>query len=214
MKKLKKYLFYGIWIFILGSIFGFLHETLLEYIKHGEWIPRRGLIYGPFSQVYGIGAVTLSLILYKIKNPVKLFLISTFLGGLTEYIMSLIQEYIFGTISWDYSEYFLNIYGRTSLFHAICWGIIGLLYIRYALPFIIKIISKLKNKMGYILTILLAVFLIFDILISALASIRQDQRKNKIKATTTIQTFLDKNYDDEFMDKIYNNSKYRNEKTT
>ena len=45
------------WIFVIGSIFGFFLEMLyiLAYSRTLEI--RQGLIYGPFIQVYGMGAV-------------------------------------------------------------------------------------------------------------------------------------------------------------
>lgn len=209
MKNFWKILYIGFWIFLTGSIFGFIFEGVLEVIRHGTWVNRQGLLYGPFSQVYGIGAVVLWAFLYKIKRPFFLFVTGTIIGGAVEYILSLLQEYVFGTISWDYSNYLFHINGRTSLFHSLMWGVIAFLFIKYFLPILIKLCEKLQNKIGYTITIIFCLFLIIDIFLSIFASIRQEQRKNNIQPKSPIEFFIDKHYPNERMDKIYNNKTYR-----
>lgn len=61
-------------IFIIGCIFGVIYEELIlnffRFLINGEFHiePRRGLLYGPFSPVYGFGAVIMSLFV-KEKDP-------------------------------------------------------------------------------------------------------------------------------------------------
>ena len=50
-------------------------------------------------------------------------------------------------------------------------------------------------------------FMIFDITISALASSRQQERRENIPAKNDLDIFLDKAYPDEFLDRIYNNKR-------
>ena len=94
-----------------------------SFISKRAFELRQGLIYGPFIPVYGIGAVIYYLILnnINIKSKWKIFLITMVLGGVTEYICSLVQEKVFGTISWDYSYLPFNFNGRTSLLHCTYW---------------------------------------------------------------------------------------------
>lgn len=212
MQKWIKICFTGFWLFLIGSIFGYVFEGVLELIKHGVWVSRPGLIYGPLSQVYGIGFVVICATLYRIKNPIDLFLTGIFVGGLVEYMMSLMQEYIFGTISWDYSNYFLNINGRTSLFHAIMWGLIAFFFMHFLYPILMRICEILQNKWGYITTIILAILLGIDIFLSVAAAIRQDERKHKIPPSNHFERFIDQHYPDERMNTIYQNKMYRYEK--
>ena len=115
-------------VFAIGSIIGALYEQILNlikvYISTGNivWELRRGVIYGPFSPIYGAGAV---LIVYLLVKPnysnIKTFLYGSILGGAFEYIISFLQETFTHTISWDYSNYFLNINGRTTIPYMIVW---------------------------------------------------------------------------------------------
>ena len=76
------------------------------------------------------------IILGNVKKTRNVFLIGTVLGGAFEYLCSLFQEKVFGSISWDYSNHFLNINGRTTIPFAIVWGILCVLMIKIVLPYL------------------------------------------------------------------------------
>ena len=208
-KNVKKELTILFWVFIIGSIAGFIFEVTVVFFQKGHFELRQGLIYGPFIPVYGIGAMCYYIVLSKtkIKNKIQIFLITMILGGITEYLCSLIQEKAFGTISWDYSYLPFNINGRTSLLHCIYWGIGGVLYITYIDPFLNKMIDKTNMKAFDLITIILSIFIVFDISISWMAADRQTERKNDIEPQNHLDLFLDKNYPDEYMNRIFNNKK-------
>lgn len=208
-KNVKKELTILFWVFIIGSIAGFIFEVTVVFFQKGHFELRQGLIYGPFIPVYGIGAMCYYIVLskIKIKNKIQIFLITMILGGITEYLCSFIQEKAFGTISWDYSYLPFNINGRTSLLHCIYWGIGGVLYITYIEPLLNKMIDKTNMKAFDLITIILSIFIIFDISISWMAADRQTERKNDIEPQNHLDLFLDKNYPDEYMNRIFNNKK-------
>lgn len=208
-KNVKKELTILFWVFIIGSIAGFIFEVIVVFFQKGHFELRQGLIYGPFIPVYGIGAMCYYIVLskIKIKNKVQIFLITMILGGITEYLCSFIQEKAFGTISWDYSYLPFNINGRTSLLHCIYWGIGGVLYITYIEPLLNKMIDKTNMKAFDLITIILSIFIVFDISISWMAADRQTERKNNIEPENRLDLFLDKNYPDEYMNRIFNNKK-------
>lgn len=208
-KNVKKELTILFWVFIIGSIAGFIFEVIVVFFQKGHFELRQGLIYGPFIPVYGIGAMCYYIVLskIKIKNKVRIFLITMILGGITEYLCSFIQEKAFGTISWDYSYLPFNINGRTSLLHCIYWGIGGVLYITYIEPLLNKMIDKTNMKAFDLITIILSIFIVFDISISWMAADRQTERKNNIEPENRLDIFLDKNYPDEYMNRIFNNKK-------
>ena len=197
-------------IFILGSLLGYLYETILVFFQTGHYESRQGVIYGPFTPVYGIGGVVYYIFFEKVKirKLPQVFLVSMLLGGTTEYIASLVQEWCFGTRSWDYSYLLFDINGRTSLLHCCYWGIAGIIYIKCILPLIEKAESLLETKLVKNITMILVIFMIFNISISILASVRQEERINNQAANNKIEMFLDKRYPDERLDKIFSNKKY------
>ena len=68
------------------------------------------------------------------KNNIKLFLGGMLVGSLSEYMISLIGEKIFGMRFWDYSNEILNINGRVCLSFSIIWGIAAFILIKYINP--------------------------------------------------------------------------------
>ena len=208
-KKLLEELVIIFWIFIIGSILGYIFEMIVVLFQKGYFESRQGLIYGPFTPVYGIGGIAyyITFKLIKTRNKGKVFFVSMILGGLTEYIASYVQEKAFGTISWDYSYLLFNLNGRTSLLHCTYWGIAGILYILYIEPKVEKMRANI-NKINFkILTSVLSIFMVFNITISCLAAERQKERRNNIEAENKIDIFLDNYYPDEYMDKIFANKK-------
>lgn len=194
-------------LFFIGNILGYIIETIFAYFKTGKFQIRKGLIYGPFIPVYGFGVLLFYFIMSITNKPISIFILSIIMGGFLEFICSWIQEKIFGSISWDYSGTFMNIRGRTNLQYCIYWGIVGLLlYNLYPLANIIDLFIISSNRR--IIIYILMIFLAFDIIISCLACIRQNNRRNKVIAQNKIEILLDTYYPDELLDKIYNNRKW------
>lgn len=87
--------------------------------------------------------------LYKL-NDTLVFVISAFVGAGFEYFCSWLQEQMFGTVSWDYSDTPFNLDGRTNLMYALIWGFLGLVWVRYLYPWTAKLIEKsLKSRCNY-----------------------------------------------------------------
>ena len=194
------------WVFIIGSIIGYAVEMVVGFVQNGHFVSRQGLVFGPFAQVYGLGILAYYLIVPKIKGGyLKIFFVTMILGGIVEYLCSYFQEILFGTISWDYSHLLFNINGRTSLLHCTYWGIGGVLFMKYILPLINKIDKITKDAYFRTITALFIIFMLFNISVSSMAAIRQNERNREIGASNNIDVFFDKYYSDEVMDNIYEN---------
>lgn len=207
IKRVIKFIAIIFWVFIIGSVFGFIAEMLYSTIFTRTLVIRQGLIYGPFVQVYGMGAVAYYLLIRKVKEPKDAFLAGMIMGGILEYLCSFFQEILFGTISWDYSNMFFNLNGRTCLLYCFYWGIIAVAFLKVVYPGLQKLEPLLHRKAIKILTVFLMIFMIFDISISSMAAARQTDRRKGIEPRNNVEVFLDKTYPDEYLDRIYNNKK-------
>lgn len=196
-------------IFMIGSVIGYVVEMIVALVQNGYIESRQGLLYGPFTPVYGIGIIVYYIFFTKIKTRDKkiVFLLSMLIGGITEYLCSFIQEKVFGTVSWDYSEWFFNINGRTTLIHCTYWGIAGLLYVSYIEPLIPKIENVIRNNHVRVITSCLVICMVLNITISTMAALRQKERIEDVQASGTLDMFLDKNYPNEYMDRVFANKK-------
>lgn len=221
--KMKKGLMKIVWLFTIGSFVGYIVETMSVIIQ-GHFEVRQGLIYGPFIPVYGIGTTLyyLSLLPFKfknfreetkknnIRNIFVVFIITAIMGGITEFLCSFLQEKVFGTVSWDYSNMKFNICGRTNLKYSIYWGLLGIFYYFVGIPSLIKA-DKLfdKSKKARITTGIIAAIMIVDIIISILACYRQYERRKNIEPRNIIEQAMDNHYTDEYLSRIYINNRER-----
>ncbi len=201
-------------LFLIGCIFGTYYEEIITIFKNfwgtGQiiWESRRGLLYGPFSPVYGIGAVLIYLVFYlpKLKWWQCLGFGALF-GGALEFGLSVVQEWMFGTISWDYSDRWLNIAGRTTIPYMVFWGILVTLLARWLCPWLDEIYKKLPEKNVNLACAIIAAVLMADIGISLLAAARQSARRAGDPADNPIEVVLDKYYDDGRTSKTYRNTR-------
>ena len=86
---------------IVGSFAGVVVEMLWCLFRNGYLESRSGLVYGPFNPVYGIGAVVMTLALYRYRNRSSSisFLGGALVGSVIEYLLSWGQEALFGSTS-------------------------------------------------------------------------------------------------------------------
>lgn len=197
-----------VWIFFICCEFGYLVETVWCYIRHGYIESRKSLVYGHLSVAYGLGSIVLTLVLYKLKDskPGTIFWASFLAGTVTEYICSLGQEILFGSVAWDYSNVPLNINGRVCLLYSLFWGALGLVWIKLIYPFLSKNISKIPEKFSHIFVIIFCAFFLYDSILSGAAAFRMDRRNSGFIADNKIEEYLDKNFNDDVMHEIYANS--------
>ncbi|MCI5774548.1 MAG: putative ABC transporter permease [Erysipelotrichaceae bacterium] len=198
------------WVFFIGCFGGVVIEELFCLVTRGHFESRVGLIYGPFNLVYGLGAMALNIVLYKYRNRSKIY---SFLGGMIvgsviEYFCSYFQELIFGSVSWDYSHMPFNLHGRICLLYSIFWGFLGILWIKEVYPRMAKWILKIPNSFGKILTWVLLMFMLFNSIMSAAVVYRWYERVQAIKADNDFERWVDSNYPDERMEKIFANLEF------
>lgn len=192
-------------IFTVASIIGYVLETLWCFFTYGVFESRQGMVFGPFSQVYGLGALILTLCLSHVKSPWKIFAASAVIGGVYEYLCSWIQEKMFGTVSWDYSGTFLSIGGRTSLVFCVFWGILGLVLIKVINPPLLRLTDKIHPRSGAVVSAIMAAFFILNLQLSYMAVRRQSARRLDKSPKNKIESWLDTRFDDDALYAIYPN---------
>ena len=156
----KDKLIYWIFIFLIGSLIGWIYEEIFYFVTENT-ISNRGFFYGPYLPVYGFGSVILMVTLKKIKKyPFLIFVLSMLITGILEYITGYVMYAMYKKVWWDYTGLFLNIDGyvcfRSVFTFAI--GTIGLMY--WIEPWLIKFIEKYKKTSKYISTTFLLIFIL------------------------------------------------------
>ncbi len=188
-------------------------ELLYCLLTRGYLQSRSGLVYGPFNLVYGFGALALTVGLSWLsrRGNLWIFIGGFAIGSVVEYICSWTQETMFHSVSWDYSAQPLNLNGRISLLYSCFWGVLALVWIKWMYPFLSRLIEKIPNRPGIVLTWILFVFMLFNTVVSALAVNRMNERRDGIPATTALQQILDERFPDERLRKIYANMVFQDD---
>lgn len=190
-----------LWLFVFGCLIGFVLETIWHYIKNGVWINKQGLLYGPFKPIYGFGLMIIVIFMHRFKDKKvwQKFIIGVLIGSAFEYFGSVFQEYVFGTSTWNYSSFNLNIAGRLYLPYCLVWGVIAVVCIDFLYPFLKKQFIKVPDKIGKALTLIMSIFMSLNICLTVFATIRYSDRANNIKTTSTVFKIIDQIYPDEYM---------------
>ncbi len=198
------------WLFFLASALGCLAETVFMLVTRGQLQNRSGVLYGPFSLVWGLGAVLFTLLFQRRRTPktVWLFLGGTAAGAVYEYACSWLQEVLFGACFWDYNHLPFNINGRVNLVFSLFWGAAAVAWVKAGYPLLCRIIGHIPNRMGKQLTAALAVFMAANIALTGMALGRMDRRRNGVEAAGPVGAFLDRRYPDERLERIFTNLTY------
>lgn len=209
MQKIKFNFFQYVWIFIAGCYGGYIVETIWCLIRHGYIESRKSLVLGHLSVAYGMGAVLLTLVLLKLQRSSwwKIFLVAFVTGTVTEYICSLGQEILFGTVAWDYSNVPLNINGRICLLYSIFWGVLGVFWVKVVIPLMNKIFTAVHLPFEKAVIWAFLAFFVTDCALSATAAFRMNERQTGQAPSNKYEEFLDQHYDDQKMSEIYANSR-------
>lgn len=194
------------WLFLIAGVAGDWIEVVFWLLTRGELISRSSLVYGPFSLVWAMGAVLLTLAFHRMddRSPARIILAGTVLGGAYEYICSWIQEVLFGACFWDYRHLPFNLNGRVNLVFCLFWGLAALV-VRAAYPALCLLIDRVPLPQGKRMVRAAALFLACSTALSAAALCRMDQRRRDVPASGVVSQFLDETYPDSVLKERYPN---------
>ena len=201
------------WVFVVCSVLGLILEDIwhMVIVEPGVYQDRAGMLFGPFSPIYGVGAALLTMALnrfYK-KNTLVIFLVSAVIGASFEVFAGWFWQTAFGIVSWNYNHVtlfgmpdplVLLTGGRTCTQFACLWGIGGVLWIKLTLPILLKIINMIPWKWRYSLTTVCTVLMLIDCFMTVQALDFWFQRVSNIEQDTPVAAFYAKHFDNEYME--------------
>ncbi len=201
------------WVFFVCSVSGLILEEVwhMVVVDPGVYQDRAGMLFGPFSPIYGFGAVLMTMALnrfYK-KNPLIIFLVSALIGGAFEVFVGWFMQTSFGVVSWSYSH--IRLFGmpdpiavltggRTCTPFACMWGLGGLIWIKVLLPRLLKLINMIPWKRRYSATVILTAVMLIDGVMTLQSLDYWYQRVNGTVRNIPVAQFYDKHFDNEYME--------------
>lgn len=171
IEKIKKYYLY----FMMYAVFGWLYEVFLEVVIYQWGFNDRGVLFGPYCPVYGVGALAFIFTIGRLlkDKPLKkkllmipiVFLGCMIIATLIELIASYLCEWTMGSWPWQtYADYKYNFQARIALSPSIRFGIGGVLFLYILQPLFEKIVGKLDKKWLNIIVYVVGGIFIIDII--------------------------------------------------
>ena len=148
--------------FLIYSILGFLLETIRSFFVNSKFTS--GILYGPWTPIYGLGIVLVILISNYLFSHLHLsrwvetlitFMIITLVLTLLEWIGGVLIEKIFHVVFWDYSKEAFSIGKYISLSKSLIWGVGSIIFIYVLKPLLEGVIKRVPVPVTVILTLLM-----------------------------------------------------------
>lgn len=142
-------------------------EVTCKFIQYKKFI-NRGFLIGPYCPIYGWGALAITILLKRyMEDPLVLFVMSTLICSIIEYLTSYFMEKKYHARWWDYSNKKFNINGRICLETLIPFGILGVAIMYGTNPILFKLYNQIPQLVINILTAILFIGFIVDNIISS-----------------------------------------------
>ena len=166
-------------LFISYAFLGWCMEVTCKFIHYKKFI-NRGFLIGPYCPIYGWGALAITILLKRyMEDPLVLFVMSTIICSIIEYLTSYFMEKKYHARWWDYSNKKFNINGRICLETLIPFGILGVAIMYGTNPILFKLYNQIPQLVINILTVILFIGFIVDNIISSniISSINVEENK-------------------------------------
>lgn len=201
------------WVFVACCVLGLVIETVYHFVVvvPGEVQDRAGLLFGPFSPIYGFGAVLMTVALNRFyrASPAIVFLVSAVIGGLFEAAVSWFMQVGFGAVAWDYSGFTIFglfpdpiavlFAGRTSTLFMCMWGALGFVWIKFCLPWLLKLINLIPWQARYSFTTLCAILMLVNGIMTLQSLECWYQRESGLAPSSPVEEFYAEHYDNAYM---------------
>lgn len=154
-------------LFISYAFLGWCMEVTCKFIQYKKFI-NRGFLIGPYCPIYGWGALAITILLKRyMEDSLVLFVMSTLICSIIEYLTSYFMEKKYHARWWDYSNKKFNINGRICLETLIPFGILGVAIMYGTNPILFKLYNQIPQLVINILTVILFIGFIVDNIISS-----------------------------------------------
>ena len=161
-----------LWIFFLYAFLGWCSEVVFAAVKSGKFV-NRGFLLGPVCPIYGFGVTFVLLLLQPLQdNLLILFVGSTVICSVLEYLVGWAAEKLLHQRLWDYSQMPFNLGGHICLAFSLMWGIACILIVRVIHPLILVLIRLIPHTLGVVLLVLFGGLFLADVILTSIDATR------------------------------------------
>lgn len=167
-------LFLCFWMY---AVLGWIYEVFLEVVVYHWGFTNRGVLFGPYCPVYGVGAMAFLLCFGKVMKhksegkavvkyllrPLLIFIGCMAVATLIELVTSYILEAATGSWPWQtYADYKYNFQARIALSTSLRFGLGGTFFLYIVQPFYDWLLSKPSRKALNIIALAVLIIVIVD----------------------------------------------------
>lgn len=193
------------WLFIMGSLLGVLLEGVFCLFCYGHWETHVVSVWGHFCIIYGFGAsgIYAGSVLMERKNTLTKFVTFAVIATVVEYLCGALLKYALDMKAWDYHGKFLNIDGIICLQMTFVWGLLGVLFSKYAVSPLEKLFAKMNGKGCKVACVCLSVFMAVNLAVTSTVILRWSERHHGAEPKSKIGIYIDDVYNDDVMEKRF-----------
>lgn len=140
-----------VFIFFLGSTFGWVLELFFRRLYHGKWV-NPGFLVGPYLPIYGLSLsfMTGMHLFFEAHNILPIY--QVILMGLSITLIELIGGLIFlkqGVRLWDYRDRKFNFKGVICPLFTMIWIMMGAIYYLFIAEKVVNALKWFSNNISF-----------------------------------------------------------------
>lgn len=172
------------YIFINFFIYGFIGwcaEVAFAALKERRFV-NRGFLNGPYCPIYGVGVTAVVMLMRPFEeNLLFLFVASSILVTVLEWLTGFLLEALFHHKWWDYTGMPLNLNGYVCLPFSLMWGVACVVIVKLLHPLIFKGYSFLPVWLGTVILSVLSAAFIADLCVTVSGILKINKKLEKME---------------------------------
>lgn len=173
---MEKYISAYIIIFFIYGFAGWIWESFICPLATGYAIKNSGFLNGPIVPIYGVGALSVSLLFSSQETYLSIFIEGAFVACVIEYLTSWAMEKLYHRRWWDYSDKAFNVNGRVCLEGFLIFGIFSIVAVKFVSPLLLEKLLRYNMVTLIIAATALTTILLIDLVFTIIALAHLEER--------------------------------------
>ena len=171
---------YMISFFIYGFM-GWIWESFICPLLTRHRIKNSGFLNGTIVPIYGVGALSVSLLFSPQETYLSIFLEGAVVACVIEYLTSWIMEKLYHRRWWDYSDKAFQVNGRICLEGFLVFGLFSVITVKFVQPALLLRLLKHDSVLLIVIATVLSTLFIIDFIVTVVTLTHLDEHLEELK---------------------------------
>lgn len=173
---MEKYISALLISFYVYGFAGWVWESFICPVITGGKIKNSGFLNGPIVPIYGVGALSVSLLFSVHETYLSIFIGGAFVACVIEYFTSWAMEKLYHRRWWDYSDKAFNVNGRVCLEGFLVFCLFSVVAVKFIQPALMERILNHGMLMLVVVATSLTTLLVLDMIVTIIALAHLEER--------------------------------------